>query len=152
MPAEIMRSSGGGAVKQFSVFAENKVGRLNELVLMMAAEDIHVMALCMVDTTDCTIARVVVDYPEQARALLQRKGFAFNEAEVIAVEINTEANIREVTCALMQAEINIHSIYPFLSRPCGKSGLILRVEDNDLATEVLNQNGIKVLRQSDIAR
>jgi len=152
MPASTLRGKESEQVTQFSVFTENKVGRLNELVLLMAAEDIHIMALCMVDTTDCTIARVVVDYPDEARCLFERSGFAFTEAEVVAVEVVDESKIREVTCALVQAEINIHSIYPFLSRPNGKTGLILRVEDNEIAAEVLNQNGFKVLLQRDIAR
>ena len=30
---------------------------------LLAGKDVHVLALCLVDTTDSTIIRLVVDYP-----------------------------------------------------------------------------------------
>jgi hypothetical protein len=142
----------GGVVKQFSVFAENKVGRLHDVVALLASKDVHVLALCLVDTTDSTIIRLVVDYPEVAAPLLAGHGFAHSLAEVLAIEIETEARLQNVTSALMQAEINIHYIYPFVMRPNGKTGLVLRLEDPDLATDVLKRNKITVLTQTDLAR
>jgi len=146
------KSSHSGVVKQFSVFAENKVGRLHDVVSLLAGKDVHVLALCLVDTTDSTIIRLVVDYPEAAAPLLSEHGFSHSLAEVLAVEIDTEARLRFVTAALVQAEINIHYIYPFLMRPNGKTGLVLRLEDADLAAEVLKRNQITVLTQNDLAR
>jgi hypothetical protein len=146
------KSSQGGVVKQFSIFAENKVGRLNDLLSLLASKDVHVLALCLVDTTDSTIIRVVADYPEVAAPLLTANGFAHSLVDVIAVEIATEAQLKLVTCALVQAEINIHYIYPFLMRPNGRTGLVLNLEDADLATEVLKRNQVKVLTQTDLAR
>lgn len=139
-------------IYQFSVYSENKVGRLNELIGMLAANKIHIMALSSVDSTDSSIIRIVVDYPEQAIALLEEHDFAFSEDEIIGVEINTEEALKTITCALVEAEINIHYIYPFLMRPQGKSGVVLRLEDNDLAKDVLTQHQINVLSQEDISR
>jgi hypothetical protein len=68
------------------------------------------------------------------------------------VEIDTEAQLKTVTLALVQAEINIHYIYPLLMRPHGKTGLILRLEDPELAAEVLKRNNVKVLAQNDLSR
>ena len=146
------KSSHGGVVKQFSIFAENKVGRLNDLLSLLAGKDVHVLAVCLVDTTDSTIMRVVVDYPEVAAPLMKQHGFAHNLVDVMAVEIATEAQLKLVTCALVQAEINIHYIYPFLMRPHGRTGLVMSLEDHDLATEVLKRNQIQVLSQTDLAR
>jgi len=146
------KSSHGGVVKQFSVFAENKVGRLHDVVSLLAGKDVHVLALCLVDTTDSTIIRLVVDYPELAAPLLTGHGFSHSLVEVLAVEIDTEARLSTVTSALVQAEINIHYLYPFLMRPNGKTGLVLRLEDPELATEVLKRNQVNVLTQHDLAR
>jgi len=152
MPAKTARRPNDDAVVQFSVFSENKVGRLNELILMLSSNGLHIMAICLVDTTDCTITRFIVDYPEKARELFNETGTAYTECEVVAVEIDDESHLKEVTCALVQAEINIASTYPFLMRPHGKTGLLLRVEDNELAATILSQQGVRVLRHSDIAR
>jgi len=139
-------------VKQFSIYAENKVGRLNEVISILSAHDVHIMALSSVDTVDCSIIRLVVDYFEPAAVLLEENNFAFNVSEIVAVELNTEEQLKKVTCALVEAEINIHYIYPFLIRPYGKSGLIIRLEDNELAISVLRQHQVNVLSQEDIAR
>lgn len=139
-------------VKQFSIYAENKVGRLNDVLSILSANDVHIMALSSVDTIDSSIIRVVVDYFEQAAALLEENNFPFTISEIIAVELNTEEQLKKVTCALVEAEINIHYIYPFLMRPYGKSGLVIRLEDNELAISVLRQHQVNILSQEDIAR
>lgn len=139
-------------LKQFSIFADNKVGRLNEIFISLAKLDIHVMAICSVDTTDSSIVRLLLDYWEPGRDYFNQAGLAYSLCEVVAVELDTEADLRRVTCALVQAEINIHYTYPLLSRPQGKCGLVLRLEDNELGCDVLAQSGVKVLDQDDIAR
>lgn len=152
MPAETLRSPEHEPVRQFSIFADNKVGRLNDIIMMMAMRDIHIMSICTVDTTDSTMIRLIVDYWEQARELFEEHGFAYSLNEVVVAEIATERQIREVTCALVQAEINIHYIYPMLTRPRSACGLVIRLEDNDLARDILRQRNIKVLDHREIAR
>ena len=39
-------------VLQFSIHADNKVGRLNELVGLISEHTVHIMALSILDTTD----------------------------------------------------------------------------------------------------
>ncbi len=139
-------------VKQFSVFTENRVGRLSDLTSLFKANDVHIMALTVLDFTDTTILRLVVDDNDKARELMVNNDFPYTECEVLAVEINDEADLREVLAALLEAEINIHYVYSFIKRPEGKSGLVLNIEDQDVAAQSLNNHGFKVLNQSDIAR
>lgn len=139
-------------VRQFSIFADNKVGRLNEIVHRLGAADVHIMAFSQLDTTECTIMRFIFDDWESATEVLCRFRYPHAMIEVIAVEINSEAEIRKVTAALVEAEINIHYVYPFVMRPREKSALAMAVEDNDLAAQVLRTCGLKVLEGSDIYR
>ncbi len=152
MPVRTIRRPDAEAVVQFSIFAENKVGRLNEVILALAAADVHIMALCTIDTTDSAIIRIVPDYPEEAERVLREKHFAFDTTHVLAVEIVGEHELKKITCSLLQAEINMHYYYPFLFRPNGKYGLVMRLEDQDLAEDVLRRNGLTVLSRNDIAR
>lgn len=139
-------------VRQFSIFADNKVGRLNEIVQRFAAANVHIMAFSQLDSSECTIMRFIFDDWESATDVLCRFRYPHTMMEVIAVEINSEAEIRIVTSALVEAEINIHYIYPFVMRPRNKSALALSVEDNELATHALETRGLKVLEASDIYR
>lgn len=152
MEVGITQSREKEPVIQFSVFADNKVGRLNELVQRFSQWDIHIIALSQLDSTECTIMRLIPDYPEPARALLKQHGYAFSECTMLAVEFNSEADLKFVTSALVEAEINIHYLYPFVMRPNGRSALALNVEDNDLAESVLSTRQLRCLSRHDIAR
>ncbi|MDR2863667.1 MAG: acetolactate synthase [Puniceicoccales bacterium] len=150
--AETLRAPFGGTVRQFSVFIENKAGRLHELVDALIRSNVHIMAFCMIDTTDSAILRLVVDYPDLAEAVLNERFFAHDTVPVVAVQIPGEHDLGKITSALARAEINIHYLYSFLARPGGCCGIVLRLEDNELGAEVLRRSGLAVLDQNDIAR
>lgn len=139
-------------VKQISVFADNKVGRLNDLLNKLSQQDIHVVAISAIDATDCAVLRIIVDYPEAAVELLREQGFVFTESHVLAVEVKSAGTLQEITRALLMCEINIHYVYPFLIRPHGESALAMHIEDIDLAASILQERGIRVLNQADITR
>ncbi len=139
-------------VKQFSVFAENRVGRLHDLIAVFKAHDVHVMALTVLDTTDSAIVRFVVDDPDRARELLVNNDFPYAECDVLAIEITDESQVEGVLAALLEAEINLHYIYSFIKRPDGRAALAVSAEDSDVGAQALGTRGFRVLTQRDIAR
>jgi hypothetical protein len=142
----------GDPVKQFSVFTANQVGRLHELTALLKQNDVHVMAITVLDSADSAIVRVVVDDPDKARELMINNDFPYSEADLLVVEIDDESRLTAVLAALLEAEVNIHYIYSFIKRPKGKAALALSVEDPDIAAQAVGQRGYKILSQSDIAR
>jgi hypothetical protein len=152
MAVAIARQPRSDPVVQFSVFIPNRIGRLHEVARLLVDRHVHILAHTVLDTTDSTILRFVVDEPESARALLQEHVFAFTETHVLAVEIADELQLRDVLAALLEAELNIHYTYPFLTRPGGKSALVLNVEHPEVASEALRRHFFHVLYQGDIAR
>jgi hypothetical protein len=152
MEAQVTSRPGRVPVRQFTIFSDNRVGRLNELLQRFAAGGVHVLAICQIDCTESTLIRCVVDYHETACEVLQQHGYAYGVNEICAVEVPSVADLRQVTCALVEAEINIHYVYPFFIRPGGKCALALHLEDNELAGQVLAAHGLQVLDQHDIAR
>ena len=139
-------------VIQFSIYADNKVGRLNEIIRILSEREVHVMALSILDTTDSSIIRIIVDYPNEAKKLLEEHMFSFVISDLVAVELISTAEIEKVTNALVQAEINIHYIYPFVYRPNNSSALAISLEDNELAAETLTRHQLRLLGQNDITR
>lgn len=150
--AETSISIATDPVRQFSVFAENRVGRLHELTALFKENNVHVMAITVLDTTDSAIMRLIVDDREKARALMVKNDFPYTECDILAVEINDETDLRDVLAALLEAEINVHYVYSFIKRPEGRAALAVNVEDADVAAQALGQRGFKVLTQRDIAR
>ncbi len=139
-------------VRQFSVFAENRVGRLHELTALFKLHHVHIMAITVLDTTDSAIMRLIVDDCEKARDLMVSYAFPYTECDVLVVEISDETDLQAVLAALLEAEINVHYVYSFIKRPEGRAALAINVEDADVAASALNQRGFKVLTQRDIAR
>jgi hypothetical protein len=138
-------------VVQFSVFTPNQIGRVNDLVRLLASRDLHVLALTILDTTDSAIIRMVVDAPDTARDLLKEHAFPFTESKLV-VEVVSPTELTRLMAALLGAELNIHYLYSFIPSPQGKSMLALSVDDRELAEQVLKQNQFPVLKQSDISR
>ena len=143
---------GTDPVKQFSVLAENRVGRLYDLTALLKNNNVHIMALTVLDTTDSSILRLIVDDPDKARELMINNDFPYTEVDVLAVEINDESDLKDVLAALLEAEINIHYVYSFIKRPEGKSALVFNIEDADVASQSLTSRGFKTLTQRDISR
>ncbi len=152
MDQPLVASSIPDPVRQFSIFMENKVGRLADVFRLLSEQAIHVLALTTLDTTESAITRLVVDDPDKARSLFWEHSIAFSESQILAVEIAGEHEIVRVLSALLEAEINIHYLYAFVSRPMGKSAMALCIEDMDVAIHILNTRNHKVLSQRDISR
>ena len=139
-------------VKQFSVFAENRVGRLYDLTSLLKDNNVHIMAITVLDTTDSSIIRLVVDDPHKARELMVNNDFPYGESNILVVEISDESELRSVLAALLEAEINIHYVYSFIKRPLDRSAIAISAEDPETAAQALGQRGFKVLQQNDISR
>lgn len=152
MAASAIKAPRTGAVIQFSVFTPNRLGHLNELVRLLGTHSVHVLALTVLDTTDSSIIRLVVDDPEKARELLAQEGFAFTESPLVVVEVSSTDEINRLIAALLEAELNINYLYSFIPHPNGKSIVGLSMEDNDMAEQVLRQHQFPVLKQTDISR
>jgi hypothetical protein len=144
--------SANDPVKQFSVFAENRVGRLHDLTALFRQHNVHIIALTVLDTTDSAIVRVIVDDPDTARELMVNNDFPYTEGEVLAVELIDESELNGVLATLFEAEINVHYVYSFIKRPEGRGALVINAEDGDIAAQALSKCGFRILTQSEISR
>lgn len=152
MPAAAIKIRRTNSVVQFSIFTPNRLGRLNDLVKLLGSQNIHVLALTVLDTTDSSIIRTVFDDPDKARDLLQQHGFAFTESTLVVVEVTSSDELNRLIAALLEAELNINYLYSFIPHPNGKSIVGLSMEDNDMAEQVIRRHQFPVLKQSDISR
>jgi hypothetical protein len=154
MPVIAQRIMGRRAdtVIQFSVFTANRLGRLHELVKLLAVHNVHVLALTVMDTTDSAIIRAVVDDPDHARRLLHDHEFPFTESPLVVVAVSAADELNRMMAALLEAELNINYLYSFIPHPHDTSLVGLSMEDNELAEQVLKRHQFPVLKQSDISR
>lgn len=152
MATQTLESREKQPVRQFSIFTENRMGRLHDLMVLFNSNNVYVLAVTALDTTDSTILRLVVDDPDRTRNLLRRERFPFTESDLLVVEIRTQEDFRAALAALLEAEINLHYLYPFILRPNGKSAVAFSAEDLEIAVQALVRHQLNVLTQNDLSR
>jgi hypothetical protein len=136
-------------VRQFTVFLENRVGRLT--LLVRALEEItSVVGLAIEESADAALARVICANADAGREQLRSHGFGFGEVDVViaALPKSSMQPLHEVCGVLLSAEINIHSAYPLLLSPVGPA-LVIYCDDSILAAQLLLRRGYRIVGESD---
>jgi len=138
-------------IKQLSVFIENKPGKLVEALEAIAAADIDMRALSLADTADFGILRIIVDKPDKAMEVLTEAEFLVKTSEVIPVAVGDKpGGLAMVLRRLADAGVDVEYTYAFIAHSHDKAYVILRVNNNDLAVDVLKSNGITLLAAEDV--
>ena len=151
-PFGTIRGRNWPTIRQFSVFVENRVGQLSELMRRFEGSRVRVVALSIIDSVDIAIVRVVLSHPEQGRELLERAGFAIAESDLIGVELPRSSQpLLSVCTALLQAEVNIHYAYPLLVHPHGRPAVALHVDNVEMAMNTLQEKGFTMVREADLS-
>jgi hypothetical protein len=138
-------------IRQFTVFLENRVGRLRSLLEVLEENAGKIVALSIEESADSALVRVVCSAPEVGKEQLLIAGFSFSESDILAVELPRRSRHPwiAICSALLAAEINIHYAYPFLLRPRGPT-IGLYVDDPTLAAQLLIRKGFTLVGQSDL--
>ena len=140
-------------VRQFSVFLQNKVGALLEVVKLLNEQNIVVLALSIVDSSESAIGRMIVSDPERVAQLFHENDIPYSDCEMLMVELKEgPGDLAKVLAALLMAEVNVYFSYPMLIRPRGLAVLAMHLDDNACASSVLRGEGFKTLSQGDLSR
>lgn len=149
--AETMRGRAWPCLRQFCVFLENRVGRLNDLMRQVESLDTRVLALSIVDSVDFAIVRLIFNNSDRARETLELSGFVFNESDVVGVALpEGEKPFHDLCSTLMTAEVNIHHVYPLLLRARGHRAVAIYVDDVDTAIKILKSGQHRIFTETDL--
>jgi len=140
------------SIRQFTVFLENRVGQLLEVVRRFEGSNVRIVSLSIHDSTECAFVRFLLSHPEQGREILERAGLALIETDLIGVELpNSPQPLLQVCTALLQAEINIVQAYPLLLRPHGQPAVALMVDNIEMAMDTLNEKNFLMITEGDLS-
>lgn len=141
------------AVKQISVFVENKPGKLAELTDVLSQHNINLRALYLADAVDFGIARLIVDDIYNTSTVLREANYVSSIKDVLAVRLPDEpGSLSKVLDLLGKNGINVEYMYAFTTRIPGTANMIFRVEDNKKAVELLSANGISQIGQDELEK
>ncbi len=135
---------------QFSVFLDNRVGKLMELIEALDAVALRVVAMSVVDSADHAVVRILTSRAELARRLLVRNNFVFSETDVLVVQLEPAFTIANLCDALLRAELNIFYAYSLIDHPQDKPAIVIHCDDPVLACQILRRRMFTVLGENDL--
>ena len=139
------------AIKQLTVFVQNKKGTVVSVTDVLAKNDINLRALSIAETRDFGILRLIVNDEKAAEKVLSENGYLIKVIDVVGVKIGDDpGKLTAALDVLDKADINVEYLYAFMARTEKHAYLVLRVEDNGAAEKALSDAGFKMISEGDI--
>ena len=141
------------AIKQISLFVENKPGRMAKVSKTLSDAGVNIRALTVAEAGDFGVIRMVVDDPEKGYQVLHDNGFTVSETEVLAVEMkDIPGGLYEIVNTLGESDVNVDYAYAFVTTKAERAMLIIRVDNLEKARKVLTGAGIKLATKDEIQK
>ncbi len=139
------------AIKQLSIFVENKKGSLVEIYETLSHAQVDIRAMSIADTQDFGILRLIVSDADKAAEALKQANCIVSVTDVIGVAVSDQAgSLAKVVRLLTDNDVNIEYMYAFITVSKQYAYVVFRVAENDAATTLLEANGVKMVTEDDI--
>jgi len=135
------------AIKQISIFLENKPGRMAKVAEAMNEAKINILAFSIAEAGDFGVVRMLVNKPDEACKKLHEKGFTVSLTRVLGIKMKDEpGGLYEIAKILGDSDVNIDYAYAY----SGTSGavFILRVSDLELAIEKITEREVELIEDT----
>ena len=141
------------AIKQITVFVENRQGALVSITRTLAENNVNIRALSIADTRDFGILRLIVNDEATAEKTLLENGYLIKVTDVVGVKIgDAPGKLTSALEVLDSAGINMEYLYAFMARTEKHAYVVLRVEDNTAAELALEKAGFHLVTVADICK
>lgn len=141
------------AIKQLTVFVENKKGTMVSVTDILSKNNVNIRALSIAETKDFGILRLIVNDEDVAIKALEEKDYLVKSIDVVGVKIgDAPGKLTTALDVLDKANINVEYLYAFMARTEKHAYVVLRVEDNAVAEEALENAGYHLITEADICK
>jgi len=131
-------------ITQISIAVENEPGRLHEICDLMEKEQINIKGIMAAAKLKPVQLHMIVDDPDRAAAILDSAGYAITTKEVLAVAApDHPGGLNAVMRTLLDGNINVETLYPFIKLNGNEAILIMEVDDLLKAKSILKSHWIK---------
>ncbi|MEP0843721.1 MAG: acetolactate synthase [Phycisphaerae bacterium] len=151
-PFETLEGDALPAVRQVSVFLENRCGQLLRLAKAIEDKDVRIVALSILDSVDFAVVRLMFDRVDDAVEALRESGFAVSIVELLVVCLPPgKRGLLAVWSALLSSEVNVSYCYPLMPLRAGPA-IALSVDNLEMAIDTLESKGFTLLSEADLQR
>ncbi len=140
-------------VQQISVFLENKPGSLAKFMAVLSENNINMRAMNLAETPDFGILRIIVDDAYNTVCVIKDADYICSITQVLAVEVpDKPGSLLKTLDILGENNINLEYSYAFTTNKKGVAYMILRVNKNEKAIDVLSESGVKLVDQDELSK
>ena len=133
----------GITIQQLSVFLENREGRLDEVLSVLAGNDVNIVALSLADTTEYGMLRMIVSDPNKGKAVLRDNGITAMLTDVVALRVPHETgSLSRAMHQIVEGDVNIEYMYAFANG--SDAAAVLKSDDPLKVVDILKGSGFDV--------
>ena len=130
-------------IQQLSVFLENREGRLDTVLKILAENDVNIVALSLADTSDYGMLRMIVSDPHKGKAALKDAGITAMLTDVVALRVpHAAGSLSKAMHQIVEGEINVESMYAFANG--ADAAAVLKSDDPARVIDILKGSGFDV--------
>ena len=122
-------------VQQLSVFLENREGRLEEVLDVLAKSNVNIVALSLADTSDYGMLRMIVSDPHKGRMALKEVG-------ITSMLTDATGSLSKAMHQIVDGEVNIEYMYAFANGD--DAAAVLKSDDPARVIDILKGSGFDV--------
>lgn len=127
------------------------MGSLSKPLEVLTVANVNIRAMCMADTSEFGILRLVVDDPEKGKQALEENDFLVKITDIIGVEMNdAPGGLTTVLNIIKNNLIDLEYLYAFTHEKEGKAILLLHSENIDNLISVLSENNIPIVSAEEV--
>ena len=102
--------------EQLAIFVENRTGKLHEITKIIASCSVNLRALCIAETTNYGILRIIVDKPSEVLIKLKAAGLTVQKNNMLVIKMDDcPGSLAAIAEVLAQHNIAVEYLYAFLA-------------------------------------
>lgn len=130
-------------IQQLSVFLENREGRLDEVLEVLAENEVNIVALSLADTSDYGMLRMIVSEPDKGKAALKEAGIISMLTDVVALRVpHAAGSLSKAMHQIVEGKVNVEYMYAFANG--SDAAAVLKSDDPEKVVEILKTSGFDV--------
>lgn len=138
-------------IKQISIFASNEPGQVVKATNVLSENNIDMRAMCVADTQDFGIIRLIVNDTARAKEVLKSHKCVVSVTDVLGIKVPDKPGALTKSLDLLSENgVNIDYMYAFITVSREHACLVLRVQDIEAAEKILIDNGVELITQEEI--
>jgi len=128
-------------IQQISVFLENRLGTLAEVLAILNTHNINIRAMSVAETADFGILRFIVNHPDAVAKVLREANIAVKITPVLTMILDDNpGRLLEKIQNLSDAGISIEYFYAFAVVGTEQARIVIKVDALEQAQQLIGSS------------